>query len=383
MDTGSRSVTLGSLSDRAAARAFVDAELVPYAAEFDAAQRVPPRTLERLAQVGALGAIVPATSGGLGCDNRALAVLHEEIGRACSSVRSLLTVHSMVSWSVLRWGDADARARWLRPLARGEVLASFCLTEPTAGSDAAAVAATAARRANSWVLHGRKRWVTGGQLASLFLVFCRTDRGVSAFLVPRDVPGLRVTPVGGLLGARASLVADVDLDGCAVPADALVGPDGFALPTVVAGALDIGRLSVASGCVGLLQACLDASLDHSARRRPDGAALSDHQLVRRKVADMATETVAARMLCERAARLKDAGDPDATTAIFMAKYFASTAAMRAATEAVQIHGASGCVDGSDVARYFRDAKVMEIIEGSSEIQQMVIADAAYRGRSRS
>jgi alkylation response protein AidB-like acyl-CoA dehydrogenase len=376
-------VTLDSLGHRAGARAFVDAELTPYAAEFDAEQRTPPRTLERLAQSGVLGAVVPTTSGGLGCDLRAMSVLHEEVGRACSSVRSLLTVHSMVSWSVLRWAEPDVRDRWLGLLGRGEVLASFCLTEPMAGSDAASVAATATRRDDGWVLHGRKRWVTGGQVAGLFLVICRTDRGVSAFLVPRDVPGLCVTPVTGLLGTRASMVAQVDLDGCALPADALVGPDGFALPTVIAGALDIGRLSVASGCVGLLQACLDASLDHSARRRPDGVALSDHQLVRRKIADMATETVAARLLCERAATLKDAGDPEGTTAVFMAKYFASTAAMRAATEAVQIHGASGCSDGSDVARYFRDAKVMEIIEGSSEIQQLVIAAAAYRGRSSS
>lgn len=368
------------LSVRAAFSTFVDAEIVPHAAEFEAAQRVPLQMLNQLAELGAWGAIVPVSAGGLGFDMPAFVALHEEVGRGCSSVRSLLTVHSMVGWSIARWGDEHVRARWLGPLARGTVLGSFCLTEPEAGSDAAAIASTAAKDADGWVLNGHKRWVTGGQVAGLFLVFARTERGMSAFLVPREAPGLRVTPVEGLLGTRASMVAEIDLEGCAVAADALLGPDGFALQTVLAGALDIGRLSVASGCVGVLQACLDASVDHSAKRRQGGAVLSDHQLIRRMITDMFTNTVAARLLCERAARLKDAGDPDATTAVFMAKYFASTAAMRAATDAVQIHGANGCVLHNDVARYFRDAKVMEIIEGSSQIQQLFIAEAAYRGR---
>jgi alkylation response protein AidB-like acyl-CoA dehydrogenase len=366
--------------NRAAVRAFVDAELVPHAGDFDAARRVPAATLGRLAEIGAWGALVPAGDGGLGLDLATVVVLHEEVGRGCSSVRSLLTVHGMVSWSVARWGGEHVRARWLPSLVSGSTLGAFCLTEPGAGSDAAGTASTAAEHAGGWRLNGRKQWVTGGLIAGLFLVFARTSRGMSAFLVPADAPGLSIRPAADLLGTRASMVAEVDLDDCEVPAEALLGPDGFALATVLSAALDIGRLSVAAGCVGILQACLDTSVNHSARRRQGGAPLSDRQLVRRMVTDMATDTVAARLLCERAAGLRDAGDPDATTAILMAKYFASTAAMRAATDAVQIHGAAGCTERSDVARYLRDAKVMEIIEGSSEIQQILIADAAYRGR---
>jgi alkylation response protein AidB-like acyl-CoA dehydrogenase len=376
MDTVPRPSTV----DRAAVRAFVDAELVPHAGDFDATRRVPPATLQRLAGLGAWGALVPAGHGGCGFDLPTVVLLHEEVGRACSSVRSLLTVHSMVSWSVVRWGDERVRARWLPTLADGSTLGAFCLTEPEAGSDAAATTSTAAEQDGGWRLTGRKLWVTGGQIAGLFLVFARTGRGMSAFLVPRETPGLSIRPAEDLMGTRASQVADVDFDDCALPAEALLGPDGFALPTVVSAALDIGRLSVAAGCVGILQACLDATVDHSSRRRQGGAALSERQLVRRMVTDMATHTVAARLLCERAARLRESGDPDATTAILMAKYFASTAAMDAATDAVQVHGAAGCTERSDVARYLRDAKLMEIIEGSSEVQQILIADAAYRGR---
>lgn len=366
--------------DREAVRAFVDSELAVRAADFDATQRVTPDIIRRLAELGLWGAALPEAAGGLGVDMRTFAELHEEIGRGCSSVRSLLTVHSMVGWAVNRWGDDAQRGRWLRPLATGEVIGAFCLTETGAGSDASAITTTAEPAGDGWVLRGSKRWVTAGQIAGVFLVFARTARGMSAFLVPGEAPGLRTTAVTDLLGTRASMVAQVDLDGCAVPGSALVGPNGFALHSVLADALDMGRLSVACGCVGILQACLDATVAHSAHREQGGVALAEHQLVRRMVTDMATATAAARLLCDRAATLRDAGNPDGTTATFMAKYFAATAAARAAADAVQVHGAAGCAPGSDVARYFRDAKVMEIIEGSSQVQQVVIADAVYRAR---
>lgn len=371
-----------TLRDRPGFRAFVDTELAGPAADFDEAQRIPPEMLHRLAELGVWGALLPESVGGLGFDMRTFAELHEEIGRGCSSVRSLLTVHSMVSWAVNRWGSDAQRDTWLRPLATGAVLGAFGLTEPDAGSDASAIATTAEPKGEDWVLNGGKRWITGGQTAGVFMVFTRTTRGTAAFLVPADAPGLRVVPVQDMLGTRASMIAQLEFEDCTVSGDALLGPNGFAVQSVLAGALDIGRLSVASGSVGILQACLDATVRHSAEREQGGARLSQHQLVRRMVTDMATDTMAARLLCDRAATLKDAGDPDATTATLMAKYFASTAAMRAASDAVQLHGAIGCTPQRDVARFFRDAKVMEIIEGSSQIQQLVIADAVYRERVR-
>ncbi|MFL6125196.1 acyl-CoA dehydrogenase family protein [Actinophytocola sp.] len=368
--------------DRAAFRAFVDAEVLPRAARFDATECVPRDVLDKAAAVAAWAALIPAGAGGADLDMRSLAVQHEEVGRGCSSLRSLLTVHSMVSWAVVRWGGEPQLSRWLPVLADGSVLGAFCLTESQAGSDAAAITTSASRGGGDWVLDGRKMWITGGQVAGLFLVFARTGAGMAAFLVPRDAPGLRITPVGSLLGTRASMVAHLDFEDCRIPGDALLGPDGFALHTVLPGTLDIGRLSVAAGCVGILQACLDASVSYSAGRRQGGTELSEHQLVRRMVTDMATSAAAARLLCERAASLRDSGDPEATTATFMAKYFASTAASRAASDAVQIHGAAGCAPDATVARLYRDAKVMEIIEGSSEVQQVYIADAIYRGRQK-
>lgn len=369
-----------TLTERAAFRRFVVDELAPHAAEFDTVGRVPQPMLDRLAAAGLWGALLPADAGGLGLDRQRFASLHEEIGRACSSVRGLLGAHAIVSWAVHRWGSTSQRDRWLARLAAGDLLGGFCLTEPDTGSDANAIIGTAARTEAGWTIDAHKTWITGGAVAGLFLVFARTPSGVSAFLVPADGAGVDVAPRTGLLGARASMPADVILQGCAVPPDALLGPEGFALPTVLMSSLDVGRLSVAAGCAGIMQACLDASLDHAAGRRHGNGRLADHQLVRRMIADMATDVAAARLLCQEAARLADAGDPGAIAATWRAKYFASTAAARAATDAVQLHGAAGCNDDSTVARCYRDVKIMEIIEGSTEIQQLVIADEAHGDR---
>ena len=355
-------------------------ELAPLAAEMDAEERVPRAVLARLAETRLWGALLPAEAGGLDLDMRGFAVLHEEIGRACSSLRSLLGAHSIVAWAIRRWGCAEQVSCWSAPLASGRLLGGFCLTEPDAGSDAAALTATATPTEDGWVLDGHKTWITGGAIAGLFLVFARAPRGVSAFLVAAGTPGLRVIPRTGLLGVRASMPADLELDACPLRPEALLGPEGFGMPTVMMSALDIGRLSVAAGCVGILQACLDASLDHAAHRRHGDRMLGDHQLVRRMIANMATDTAAARLLCGEAARLQDAADPGAIAATWRAKYFASTAATRAAADAVQLHGAAGCTATSVPARCYRDAKIMEIIEGSTEIQQLVIAHEAYGER---
>jgi alkylation response protein AidB-like acyl-CoA dehydrogenase len=373
-------VSVAAAVDQAAYRRTVADDIAPHAADFDAAEAIPAAVLRRLAELGWWGALVSTRDGGLGLGSAGFAALHEEVGRGCSSARSLLGAHSMVCWAVGRWGSAGQRARWLPELASGRTLGGFCLTEPEAGTDTAALACSAVRETGSWRLDGQKVWVTGGAVAGLFLVFARAAGGICAFLVPADTPGVRVTPRSGLLGLRASMPADVTLAGCLVPADALLGPAGFTLSPVLVGALDVGRLSVASGCVGILRACLDASLDHSARRRHGGAPLSDRQLVRRMIANMVTETSAARLLCAEAARLRDAGDPGSLAAGWQAKYFAAGAARRAATDAVQIHGAAGCATGSTVGRCYRDAKVMELIEGSTEVEQLVIADEAYRSR---
>ncbi|GAA4552128.1 acyl-CoA dehydrogenase family protein [Amycolatopsis samaneae] len=365
---------------RASFREFVDTAVAPYADRFDRDQKIPAEVLRQVAGRGYWGAVLPATDGGSGMDMVTLGVLHEEIGRGCSSLRSLLTVHTMAAWALRRWGTTEAREHWLPGLASGDTLGAFCLTEPAAGSDISLVATTAVRDGDDYVLDGVKQWITGGQVADVFLVFAKTERGLSAFVVDADNPGVRCTPVENALGTRASMLAEVLFAECRVPARALLGAEG-AGRMVATAALDLGRYSVAAGCVGILQACLDASVAHTAGREQGGVLLREHQLVRRMISDMVTGVQAARALVRRAGELKDGRDPETLTATWIAKYFASTQAMRAATDAVQLHGASGCADGHPVNRYFRDAKVMEIIEGSSQIQQLTIAEHAYETAS--
>ncbi|WP_411126482.1 acyl-CoA dehydrogenase family protein [Streptomyces sp. x-19] len=359
-------------------RAVVDAEIAPHADRFDRDERVPDDVLARLGELGWWGAILPTDVGGAGMDMVTLGALHEEVGRGCSSVRSLLTVHSMVAHAVARWGSADQRERWLPRLASGQALGAFCLTEPEGGSDAAQLATTATRDTTGHLLDGHKRWITGGQLATLLLVFARTERGVTAFLVERDTPGLTIRPRTGMLGTKASMLAEIDFDRCPLGADAVLGPEGFALATVLTGVLDIGRYSVACGCVGILQACMEASAGHTGRKGNRPAPLGDHQLVRQMLTRMVTDVRAARLLCREAGRLKDDNDPHTIMATWIAKYFAATAASRAAADAVQLHGAAGCSTDHPVQRYYRDAKVMEIIEGSTQIQEVQIAEEAYK-----
>ncbi|UED82971.1 acyl-CoA dehydrogenase family protein [Streptomyces profundus] len=366
--------------DRATARRFVDEHIAPHAGAWDRAGRVPDEVLARIAESGLWAPFLPPELGGSATDLVTLGAVHEEFGRACSSVRSLLTVHTMVAWALRRWGTAEQRERWGRELGTGRALGAFCLSEPEAGSDTAAIATTARAERGGWVLDGVKTWITGGQRADLFLVFARGPAATVALLVPRDTPGVRVTPIDDMLGTRASMLARIDFREVRLGPDALLGPAGFASGMLLTGTLDLGRYSVAAGSVGIVQACLDASADHCARRVVGGVPLRDLPLIRAKVSDMVTDARAARLLVAEAGRLKDAGDEATLAATWVAKYFASTAAARHATEAVQIHGAAGCAGDHPVSRYYRDAKVMEIIEGSSEIQRLTIADEAYRRR---
>ena len=379
--TATISASPAKVVDRASAHAFVNRYIRLDADEFDRAERVSAECMEYAAQAGLWGALVPPEFGGLGLDMLALGAIHEEVGRGCSSVRSLLTVHHMVSWAISRWGTPEQRQRWLPAMAAGDVLGAFCVTEPGGGGAMAQVKSTARRDGDSWVIDGQKRWITGGVGAGLLLVFAVAGDNVLPFLVPCNTPGVRVTPITGMLGTRASMLAEISFTSVTLPADALLGPRKFADGAVMAHALEIGRYTVAAGSVGILQGCLDACLEHASRKLPDGHTLGDHQLVRAKIAEMVTSLTAARLLCERAGRAKDAGDPETVIATWIAKYFASRAAAAAASEAVQLLGAEGCGPGSVVARYYRDAKIMEIIEGSSEIQQVIIAKHALRDRS--
>ena len=364
--------------DRAGIKEFVRKEIIPFADLYDREERTPRELIQKMARQGFLGALLSAEWGGSGMDMVSLGSLHEEIGYGCSSARSLLTVHSMVSYAILKWGSRYQKAQWLPGLASGECIGAFALSEPGVGSDARSVETSATLQDNHYVLRGRKKWISYGQIADLFLVFAQVNGKVSVFLVERDAPGLSILPITGMLGTRASMLAELHLEDCTVPKESLVGGIGFGLAPIGTSALDIGRYSVACGCVGIAQACLDATLSFTSSRKQYGTLLKEHQLIQQMVTDMITNVRAARLLCHHAGTLKDEGDPASLMETFIAKYFASTSAMKAASDTVQIHGALGCSSEYPVQRYWRDARVMEIIEGSTQIQQITIASYGYQ-----
>ncbi len=359
-------------------REFTDAVIVPDAGRWDREERLPPEIVAELARRRYLGALAPPSVDGSGCDMVEFGLLNEELGRGCSSVRSLLTVHSMVIATLLRWSSEPQKARWLEKLARGEAIGAFALTEAEAGSDARAIQLQAVQHGDDFVLNGEKKWISLAQIAGVFLVFAAGAGGPCAFLIERDTPGLTVSPIFGLLGARASMMAELRFQECLVPKKNMVGGPGFGLSYVASSALDCGRYSVAWGCVGIAEACVQASLQHTGTRRQFGALLKDQQLVQRMLTQMIVGSKAARLLCYHAGRLKDAGDPSAIVETTVAKYFACKTAAEAARDAVQLHGAAGCAAGHVAQRLFRDAKLMEIIEGTNEIHEINIAQNASR-----
>ena len=365
-------------TDKAAFRAFVDAEIFRHADQFDRQESIPSALIRKIGNHGYLGLHLPVQHGGEGKDMITLGLLHEEAGRACSSVRSLLTVHGMVAQSVLRWGSGLLKERWLRRLARGEVIGAYALTEPNVGSDAQSVETQAERVGDLYVLNGRKKWISFGQIADVFLIFARCQGKPTAFFVEREAPGLSLEPISGMLGTRAAMLAELYLNDCRIPKDNLIGREGFGFTHVLPATLDFGRYSVAWGCVGIAQACLEACLKYAGERKQFGSYLKDHQLIRQMITEMIANIKAARLLCYQAGYYKDSGDPRTLTETLIAKYFASTMASRVASNAVQIHGAHGCSSESSVSRYLRDAKVMEIIEGSTQLLEVSIAQYEYQ-----
>ncbi|GGR90032.1 acyl-CoA dehydrogenase [Streptomyces aureoverticillatus] len=348
------------------------------AADWDARGELPADVRLAAARAGLLGADLPVRHGGLGATPAQLGEACARIGGVCSALRGLVTVQSMVAAALLRWGTAEQRERWLPALARGELLAAFAATETEAGSDLAAVTTTVEEQGDTYTVTGEKRWITFGEVADVFLVLGSAGGRPAAVLVEADRPGVLREPVRGQLGMRAAQLAHVRFDGVRVPRENAVAPPGFGLSHVVATALDHGRFTVAWGCVGMAEACLDAAAEHAARRAQGGVVLAEHQLVRSLLGRAAVDSRAARELCLRAARLREAGDPDAIAETVAAKYAAARAATAVAGSAVQILGAAGCAPDSPVGRCYRDAKVMEIIEGSAQVSELHIADHLLR-----
>ncbi|WP_017686938.1 acyl-CoA dehydrogenase family protein [Paenibacillus sp. PAMC 26794] len=352
---------------------FVDSEIIPYASLNDSEERIHPELLAKITEAGYLGSMLPKEYGGMELDNITIGILNEEVGRGCSSVRSLLTVQGMVGLAILRWGTEQQRQYWLPALATGTTLGSFGLTEPSVGSDAKSIETTAVLDGDEYILNGHKKWITMGQLADVFLILAQCENKPTAFIVERDSIGFSVEPMSGLLGARASMIAELKMDSCRIPKENLLGQVGTGLSHVALPCLDYGRYTIACGCVGLARACLDASVHYANSRIQFGRAIRENQMIQKMITEMSVNMKAARMLCYRAGYLRDVGDPESIMETWTAKYFASTMVNKVASDAVQIHGANGCHRDYPVERYYRDARINEIIEGTTQMHEILIA----------
>jgi len=357
---------------------FVDQEIVPLAAQNDREEKIPAELIAKLAQKGYLGSMLSGDYSSESMDMVTIGLLNEEIGRGCSSVRSLLTVHGMLALSLMRWGTPEQQSLWLPKMVTGEIIGAFGLTEPNIGSDAKNVESTAVLSGDEYILNGRKKWITMGQIADLFLIFAQCEGKPTAFLVEKDRPGFSRKPINNLLGARASMIAELAFDDCRIPMENLVGRVGTGLSHVALSALDYGRYTIGWGCVGLGQACLEESIHYARKRKQFGGPLRENQLIQKMITEMVVNIKAARLLCLQAGYLKDVSDPDSIMETWNAKYFASTMVMKVASDAVQIHGANGCCCDYPVERFYRDAKINEIIEGTSQMHEVLIATNAFR-----
>ena len=363
---------------REAARAFCDREIVPHARDWDRSERMDRGIVAKLAEIGFLGCALPEEHGGMELDTVSYCVVMEELGRADSSVRGIVSVNNgLAGKTIAKWGTEAQRAEWLPRMCSGEALGCYALTEPGSGSDPASLVTRADRDGDGWVLNGSKIFITLGSWAGVALVFARSGgagaRGITCFLVPTAAEGFSAVKIDGKLGLRAQDTAELFLDGVRVPDAARLGDEGAGFKVAMS-ALDNGRISLAAGSVGIAQGCVDASVAYSAERRQFGKPIAAFQLVQELIADMAVETEAARMLAWRAACLADSGRPY-TLAASQAKYYASEVAVRAANAAVQVHGGYGYVDEFPVQKYLRDARVSTLYEGTSQIQKLLIGRA--------
>lgn len=366
---------------KSTAREFAEIELSPLSARIDQEKSIPESIIKKIGELGFWGVLVPEKFGGAGLDHLSLVLILEEISRACASTSVTMSVHnSLVCCAINKNGSSEQKHAYLPKLASGQIIGAYALTEPNAGSDAAAIETRAVKDGNDYILNGTKIFVTNGPAAGLMVIFARTHpdknlrgKGISAFLVTPDMPGLKRGSPEEKMGVRGANVCEVVFEDCRVPAVQMLGEEhqGF---KVALDSLNSGRIGIAIQSVGIAQAALDASLKYVRERKQFGRFLSEFQAIQGKLAEMATGIKAARLLAYQAAVLRDQGLPHHKESS-MAKLFASTICNRVAKESVQIHGGVGYTKEFPVERYFRDAKVTEIYEGTSEVQRIIISRA--------
>ena len=391
------SFTSDQLLVRDTVRQFMETEMRPLLREYDRTEKFPAEQVRRLGELGCCGMLIPEEYGGTATDTVTYAVMIEEVARVCASTAVTLSVtNSVAAAPILRHGTEAQKKKYLPRLAHGEILGGFCLTEPGTGSDAAGIQTRAVRDGDSYVINGTKSWVTNGGVSGVYVVFAKTDpaagsRGVTAFLVEPSFPGFRVSRYEDKMGLRLSRSAEIVFEDCRVPAENLLGVEGQGL-RVALGALDGGRIGIAAQSVGVAQGAFEAAVRYAKQRRTFGHPIAEYQAIQWMIADMATEIEAARALTHYAASLRDVeqqkrGGTDENRSNVgphsaRAKLYASEMANRVCARAVQIHGSVGYSRETDVERYYRDARVLTIYEGTSEMQRLVIARNLLRNATR-
>ena len=367
---------------REAVRRFAAEQLAPNAARWERERQFPREALKGLAGMGLYGITIPEKWGGAGLDYTAMAIACEEISAGHCASATIVAVNNLVAGIINGYGSDAQKSKWLKPLAQGELLGAFCLTEPHVGSDAAAITTRAERKDGHYVIHGVKQFITSGKNADIAVVFAVTDKGagkkgISALLVPTKTPGYIVSRIEEKAGQHASDTAQITFENCRVPADSLLSQEGVGYRIALAN-LESGRINVAAQATGVARAALEAAIAYALERKSMGKALIEHQAVNFRLADMATQVEAARQLYLHAAAMPDAGKPCIKEAS-MAKLFASEAAEKVCSDAIQIHGGYGYVADFPVERFWRDARVTKIYEGASDIQRMVIGRTLEQG----
>jgi butyryl-CoA dehydrogenase len=381
------SLTSDQLLIRDTVRQFMETEMRPIVREYERAHKFPTEQIRKLGEMGYCGMLIPEEWGGAGTDTISYALMLEEVARVDASTAVVLSVtNSVASAPLLKHGSNIQKKNYLSHLARGEIIGAFCLTEPAAGSDAAAIQATAVRSGDRYVLNGTKIWVSNGDISGVYVVFAKTDpnagaRGVTAFLVEPSFPGFRVSRYEEKMGMNLSPTVEIVFEDCRVPAENRLGDEGQGLKIALE-ALDGGRIGIAAQSVGLAQGALEAAVRYAKQRRTFGKPIAEYQAIQWMIADMQTEIEAARALTHYAAFMRDSGSQRLGPHSSRAKLYASEMANRVAYKAVQVHGSLGYSRESDVERMYRDARVLTIYEGTSEMQRIVIARDLLRHGGR-
>jgi len=360
-------------------RDFVRKEIKPYATELDAEGKYPTRLIKKLAARKYLTPTFPQQYGGLALDPIHYGQFIEEIGKACSNTRTLISIQtSIIGETILRWGTESQKKHWLAAIASGEKIAAFALTEPEIGSDARNVQSSYSKRGNEFVINGRKKWISFGGLADFFIVVAHNEAGISAFIVEKERKGIKTIRIKGMMAGRAAHIAEIELRNVQIPQANLLGNEGGGFSFVVNTSLDHGRYSVAWAGIGLAQAGIEAMVRYARTRTQFGKKIHNFQLIQGIIGDAVTSVHAARALCLNAGRMRIAKNPDAISETMIAKYFASRVAVRVASDTIQVHGGDGFCSAYPAERIYREAKVLEIIEGTTQIHQEFIAKYGLR-----